>query len=81
MQPAFKQMNLSIDIHSVEDAQVWGDIGLTRCTYVLTMTPKTGGDTIEVMPDGKALTLFERQSDGSWKIKYDYFNSSLPEKP
>jgi steroid delta-isomerase-like uncharacterized protein len=42
------------------------------------MTPKAGGETIHAMRDGKALTLYERQSDGSWKIVYDCFNSNVP---
>ena len=76
MKPAFDAMDLSITIHDIEDAQTWGDRGLTRCRYSLALTPKSGGDTINAMPDGKALTLYERQSDGSWKIVYDCFNSS-----
>ena len=80
MKPAFDQMNLDITIHSIEETKVYGDLGLTRCTYTLKMTPKAGGETIIAMPDGKALTLYERQSDGSWKIKYDIFNSNIPPK-
>jgi len=68
------------DGHSIEETKVYGDLGLTRCTYTLKMTPKAGGETIIAMPDGKALTLYERQSDGSWKIKYDIFNSNAPPK-
>ncbi len=78
--PGFDQMNLDITIHSIEEAKVYGDLGLTRCTYTLKVTPKAGGETIIVYPDGKALTLYERQSDGSWKIKYDIFNSNVPPK-
>ena len=78
MKPAFDQMNLDIAIHSIEDAKVSGDFGLSHCTYTLTMTPKAGGETINAMPSGKALTLYERQSDGSWKIIYDCFNSNVP---
>ena len=77
MKPAFDQMNLDIAI-TIEEAKVYGDLGLTRCTYTLKMTPKAGGETINAMPDGKALTLYERQSDGSWKIVYDCFNSNMP---
>ena len=80
MKPGFDQMNLDITIHSIEEAKVYGDLGLTRCTYTLKVTPKAGGETIIAMPDGKALTLYERQSDGSWKIKYDIFNSNAPPK-
>ena len=71
-------MNLDIAIVSIEDAKVHGDLGLTRCTYTLKATPKAGGETINAMPDGKALTLYGRQSDGSWKIVYDCFNSNVP---
>jgi len=78
--PGFDKMNLDITIHSIEEAKVYGDLGLTRCTYTLKVTPKAGGETIIAMPDGKALTLYERQSDGSWKIKYDIFNSNAPPK-
>ncbi len=80
VKPLFDQMNLDITIHSIEDAKVYGDLGLTRCTYTLKMTPKAGGETINAMPDRKALTLYEKQSDGSWKIKYDIFNSNAPPK-
>ena len=80
MKPAFDQMNLDITIHSIDDVKVYGDFGLSRGTYTLKMTPKAGGETIIVMPDGKALTLFERQSDGSWKVLYDCFNSNVPPK-
>lgn len=76
MKPAFDQMNLDIAI-TIEEAKVYGDLGLTRCTYTLKMTPKAGDETINAMPDGKALTLYERQSDGSWKIVYDCFNSNM----
>jgi uncharacterized protein (TIGR02246 family) len=78
MKPAFDQMDLVITINSIDDVQVHGDLGLTRCTYSLKMTPKAGGETINAMPDGKALTLFSRQSDGRWKILYDCFNSNGP---
>lgn len=78
MQPAFEGMNLKLDLRTIDEATVFGNLGLTRCTYSLTATPKQGGDTVGVMPDGKALTLYRRQSDGSWKISYDCFNSNAP---
>jgi len=78
MQPVFESMNLKLDLVTIDEATVFGSLGLTRCTYSLTATPKEGGDPIGVMPDGKALTLYRRQSDGSWKISYDCFNSNIP---
>lgn len=76
MRGAFEAMDLRIAIHDIEDARVWGDRGLTRCRYSLALTPKAGGETIDAMPDGKALTLYGRQADGSWRIVYDCFNSN-----
>ena len=81
MKPGFDQMNLELTILSIEDAKIYGDLGLTRCVYTLKMTPKTGGKTINAMDPGKALTLYERQTDGDWKIAYDCFNSSVPANP
>ena len=77
MEPLFEQMKFDIKITSVEEATVSGDIGLTRCSYNLSAIPKEGGDKIIIDPDGKALTLYRRQSDGTWKIAYDCFNTNI----
>lgn len=50
-------MNMDINIH-IEDAKVYEDLRLTRCTYTLKITPKAGGETI-TMSDGKFLTLMK----------------------
>ena len=78
MKPGFDQMNMELTILSIDDVKIYGDLGLTRCIYTLKMTPKKGGETINVMDPGKALTLYERQAEGNWKIVYDCFNSSIP---
>ena len=36
-----------------------------------------GQDPINAVPEGKALTLYDRQADGGWKISYDCFNSNV----
>ena len=76
--PAFNMMNLEMDIPSLDEIEVFGDIGLTRCTYTLKMTPKAGGETITAVPNGRDLALLKRQSDGSWKFAYDSSNSPVP---
>lgn len=81
LKPDFDEFDMEMNILGIEDAKVFGDFGLTRCKYKLKVTPKTGGATIDAMPEGKALTLYRRQADGSWKIAYDCYNSSLPAKP
>ena len=78
MKPEFDELDMNLELLSVEDARIFGDLGLTRCVYRLEVAPKAGGETIAAMPEGKALTLYEKQSDGTWKIVYDCFNSSIP---
>jgi len=80
MQPAFDGMTLDLSILDVGNAEVHEDLGLTRCVFKLTLVPKDGGDPIEAIPQGKALTLYARQGDGTWKICYDCYNLDvLPE--
>lgn len=81
MKYLFDEMRMELSILSIEDAEIHGDLGLTRCVYTLDVTPRAGGETIKVMAPGKALTLYKKQSDGTWKIAYDCFNSSVPPGP
>jgi ketosteroid isomerase-like protein len=47
-----------------------GDVGYTTGTYQSSM----GG-----MPDnGKYVTIWKKQADGSWKVAVDMFNSDVP---
>jgi len=62
----------------VEETQVAGDWGFARGTYTATLTPKVGGETRKV--NGKYLTIFKRQTDGSWKIYRDCYNSNVSSK-
>lgn len=78
MKPEFDELDMELTILSVEDAAIFGDLGLTRCVYSLEIRPKDGGETVALMPEAKALTLYKKQPAGTWKIVYDCFNSSLP---
>ena len=62
----------------IEETRVAGDWGFARGTYTGTLTSKSGSKTINV--DGKYLTIFKRQADGSWKIFRDCYNSNVPPK-
>jgi len=48
---------------------------LARGVYNSTRTPRAGGQPIYI--DGKFMTIFHRQPDGSWLIYRDIFNSNL----
>ena len=53
-----------------------GDYIIIRGHYTVKMTPKSGGTPILV--DGKNLTVWKRQNDGSWRAYIDCFNSNTP---
>lgn len=55
-----------------EEIQLMGDWAFSRGTYEANQTVK--GNPVNV--DGKFLTIFRRQEDGSWKIYRDIFNSN-----
>ncbi len=54
-----------------EETVIADDIAFSRGVY----TVEAGG---EVTMDGKFLTIFRRQDDGSWRIYRDAFNSNAP---
>jgi len=62
-----------------EEAQADGDLGYAWGNYTLSMTPIAGGDTAFL--DGKYLTIYKRQADGSWKMSHDCYNSYVPPSP
>jgi len=76
--PGFDQFSIEVQVTGLEEVKVSGNLGLTRCNYMQAITPKQGGDRQVIVPDGKALTIYEKQPNGSWKILYDCFNSNIP---
>ena len=78
MRPFFEEMTIDVNLFEIEDVRVYGDLGLTRCSYTLAVTPINSDEKIVVVPNGKALTLYHRQSDNTWKIVYDCVNSNVP---
>lgn len=59
-----------------KETQIMGDWAYSWGMYKGSLTPKGGGETYFV--DGKFFTMLKRQSDGSWKIYRDIFNSNVP---
>ena len=52
-----------------------GDIGYTSGPYEFSFKDASGKT---IFDKGKSLTIWKKQSDGSWKVLYDMFNSDLP---
>lgn len=57
------------------DVQVDGDLAYAMGVYTIDMKPR--GDAPPNKVDGKFLTVFRRQEDGSWKIWRDCYNSNV----
>ena len=67
--------NLSLTF-TTSSADVSKDIGYTQGTYTMTMTnPKTKKPVTE---KGKYVTVYKRQTDGSWKAVADIANADAP---
>jgi uncharacterized protein (TIGR02246 family) len=60
----------------LEDAVIAGDWAFGRCRYTESLTPKEGGNTSTWA--GKALSIYQRQADGSWKLRIDCFSFDGP---
>ena len=72
MQAAYE---VTMEITPIE-IEVSGDIAYAVGTYFIDFVPR--GDAPENYMDGKFLTVFRKQDDGSWKIWRDSFSSNTP---
>lgn len=52
-----------------------GSVGYARGTYAFAMGPTAA---MQLSDRGNWLTIYERQSDGSWRIKRNIWNSDQP---
>ncbi|MFO8036792.1 MAG: DUF4440 domain-containing protein [Anaerolineales bacterium] len=59
-----------------EVIHILGDHAYAHGLYNYTMSPIDSEETIKF--DGKYLTIWEKQADGSWKAAVDIFNSNAP---
>jgi len=58
----------------MDDLVINGDLAVRRGTALLTLTPKGGGAVID--DECNYLEAWQRQSDGSWRVIHDIFNSA-----
>lgn len=73
----FENMNLKIKIKDILDMKIYGPVAIIVSSFSFHATPKNGDSEITLEPDGKALTVLERQQDNTWKILYDCYNSNV----
>ncbi len=73
----FEPFNVNMAIKN-DEVLIDGGLAFSRGIYTAALTPKAGGETINLI--GKYLTILKKQTDGSWKIYRDCFNSDVPPK-
>lgn len=71
--PYFHDYDIEENI-SYEEIEVWGDRAFMRTSYTMRSTPKEGGEPNTAK--GKAVWLFERQGDGTWKGTHCIWNEN-----
>ncbi len=75
-QPMFAQMKTKSLTISNKAIDLSGDIAVDRGDYDWILTPAKGG--ADVRSVGRYVTIWHRQSDGSWKTTELIWNSSEP---
>lgn len=80
LKPFMEDKNLSIDFHSAQvEVAKSGDLAYARGTYTMTSTdPKTKKRVVE---NGKYVTIYKKQADGSWNAVQDINNADAPAAP
>jgi len=73
----FEPFEVNMTINN-EEVRIDGDLAFSRGAYTASLTPKAGGDTVNLI--GKYLTILKKQTDSSWRIYCDCFNSDVPPK-
>ena len=58
------------------DIRLAGDLAFERLTYTALSWPALGGPPVE--DEGKGVHVYRRQTDGSWKLALDIWNSDRP---
>jgi ketosteroid isomerase-like protein len=59
-----------------QETVVDGNLAYQRGTFTVAATPKAGGNTTRM--SGTFMRIYRRQSDGSWRMTRDMFNSDQP---
>ena len=72
----FEYFRLAAYTEPEREVIVAGEVAIERTSYMIAIVPVKGSTRIR--DDGKMLTIWKRQSDGSWKIWRGIWNSIKP---
>jgi uncharacterized protein (TIGR02246 family) len=71
----FAQVTIKAEMVSDETRTI-GNVGLDRGRYLVSVTPKAGGETTTV--EGRYLVVLVKEADGVWRVKRDMDNAAEP---
>ncbi len=74
----FGDNNYVLDQATAPDIQAFGDLAVTLSVFREHWTPKAGGETIQQV--GQWLVVWQRQSDGGWRIIREMWAIVEPEE-
>jgi len=61
----------------IQDIMIQGDLAIERANYVAQITPRTGKSFTE---RGKHIVAYRRGADRQWRVKWEIWNSDVPEQ-
>jgi uncharacterized protein (TIGR02246 family) len=67
------QAEFALHVEEVHSAEDWA---FERGTYAIALRPKAGGGLIH--DQGKYITIYQQQRDGTWRLARDIWNSDQP---
>jgi ketosteroid isomerase-like protein len=76
IQEYFEYFRFAAYTEPERDVVVSGELAIERTSYMVSIVPAKGPTRIR--DDGKMLTIWKRQPDGSWKIWRGIWNSIKP---
>ena len=80
----YESISAWLSFFNASEFEIWdikiqdmGDWAYSHLNYSYKLKPKDGSPSY--VYEGKALTIYQQQSDGAWKIHRDCFNSNTPD--
>ena len=68
----FDAFSVTIPVWTTDEVVVSGDLAVHRYSNVAILTPKAGGDPVEL--DRKNMDVLRKQPDGRWLVSRHMFN-------
>ncbi len=72
----FSFFRITSSVESERDVSITGDQAFVRASFSVTIVPKQQG--ARILDDIRSLTVWRKESDDSWRITHQIWNSTKP---